>query len=118
MDVISLLAPVVIMVAGARENMVGTALLSKVAAENPTVGKACVDAGFKDRVATHGATPGLDVQVVSQPSGKRGLRPLPKRRVLIQTQGTLIPGRCPVRDREKNPATCHRLVTGQLRRMR
>jgi hypothetical protein len=67
------------MAASTHDNALGTALLSRVAAENPTVSKAFVDAGFKDDVAIHGAALGIDVEVVSRVDGESGFRPLPKR---------------------------------------
>ena len=77
-DVIELIIAVV-MATSAHDNHIGTALLTRVAAENPSVSKTFVDAGFKDRVAIHGATPGIDVEVVSRLDGESGFRPLPKR---------------------------------------
>lgn len=103
MDVIGLIIAVVVMAASAHDNQIGTALLSKVAAENPSVSKAFVDAGFKDQVAIRGATLGIDVEVVSRLNGESGFRPLPKRWVVEQTQGTLILHRRLVRDYEHNP---------------
>ncbi len=102
-DVLGLIIAVVVMAASAHDNAIGTALLSRVAAANPTVTKAFVDAGFKDQVAIHGALLGIDVEVVSRLDGQSGFRPLPKRWVVGQTQGTLILHRRLVRDYEKNP---------------
>lgn len=104
-DVIGLIIAVVVMAASAHDNQIGTALLSRVAAENPGVSKAFVDAGFKDQVAIHGAALGIDVQVVSRLDGQSGFRPLPKRWVVEQTQGTLIPHRRLVRDYEHSPGS-------------
>jgi transposase len=102
-DVIGLIIAVVVMVASAHDNQIGTALLTRVAAEDPSVTKAFVDAGFKDDVAIHGAMLGIDVEVVCRPDGHRGFLPLPKRWVVEQTQGTLILHRRLVREHEKNP---------------
>jgi transposase len=104
-DVIDLIIAVVVLAASAHDNQVGTALLSRVAVENPSVSKAFVDAGFKDQVAIHGATLGIDVQTVSRRDGESGFRPLPKRWVVEQTQGTLILHRRLVRDYEHNPGS-------------
>ena len=104
-DVIGLIIAVVVMAASAHDNHIGTALLTRVAAENPVVSKAFVDAGFKDQVAIHGATLGVDVEVVSRLDGESGFRPLPKRWVVEQTQGTLILHRRLVRDYEHDPDT-------------
>lgn len=104
-DVIGLIIAVVVMAASAHDNAVGTALLTQVATQNPSVGKAFVDGGFKEQVAIHGATLGIDVEVVSRLDGESGFRPLPKRWVVEQTQGTLILHRRLVRDYEKNPGS-------------
>lgn len=79
---IGLIIAVVVMAASAHDNAIGTALLSRVAAENPTVTKAFVDAGFKDQVAIDGALLGIDVEVISRLDGESGFRPLPKRWVV------------------------------------
>lgn len=102
-DVIGLVISVVVIAANAHDNQIGTALLSKVSAENASVSKAFVDAGFKDQVAIHGATVGIDVEVVSRLNGETEFRPLPKRWVVEQTQGTLILHRRLVRDYEHDP---------------
>ena len=102
-DVIGLIIAVVVMAASAHDNAIGTALLSRVAAENASVTKAFVDAGFKDQVAIDGAMLGIDVEIVSRLDGESGFRPLPKRWVVEQTQGTLILHRRLVRDYEHNP---------------
>jgi hypothetical protein len=52
-DVMRLIIAVVVMAASAHDNHIGTSLLSRVAAENPGVSKAFVDAGFEDQVAIH-----------------------------------------------------------------
>ncbi|MGW4816914.1 IS5 family transposase, partial [Kitasatospora cineracea] len=102
-DVMGLIIAVVVMAASAHDNQIGIALLSRVAADNPRVSKAFVDAGFKDQVAIHGAIVGIDVEVVSRLDGESGFRPLPKRWVVEQTQGTLLLHRRLVRDYEYDP---------------
>lgn len=104
-DGMGLIIAVVVMAASAHDNAIGTTLLSRVAAENPSVSKAFADAGFKDQVAIHGATLGIDVETVSRLDGGSGFRPLPKRWVVEQTQGTLILHRRPVRDYEHHPGS-------------
>nr|WP_245594392.1 transposase [Actinospica robiniae] len=78
-DVVGLIIAVVVMAASAHDNVIGAALLTRVAAENPSVSKAFVDAGFKDQVAIHGAMLGIDVETVSRLDGESGFRPLPRR---------------------------------------
>src|SRR5207302_4202153 len=61
-DVLGLVVAVV--AASAHENTAGIALLDRVAAHTSMVRKALADQGFKNTVVTHGATVGIDVQVV------------------------------------------------------
>ena len=51
----------------------GTALLARAAGENPGVGKAFADAGFKGQVAIHGATLKI-VEVIAGLGGAALLR--------------------------------------------
>jgi hypothetical protein len=69
-DVLGLVIAVVVLAAPAHDNTVGIALLDKVATQAATVRTALVDQGFKSQVVAHGATMGIDVQVVErQPAG-------------------------------------------------
>ncbi len=74
-DVLGLLLAVIVVAANVHDNAIGTALLDKVAAHNPTVTKAWVDAGFKKAVVEHGARLGIDVQVVPAIRTLSGSRP-------------------------------------------
>ena len=71
--------------------------------------KALVDQGFKNAVAAHGATMGIDVQVVERNPADRGFVPQPKRWVVEQTFGILSFHRRLVRDYE------HRLASSASR---
>jgi len=108
-DVLGLVIAVVVLAASAHENAAGIALLDKVAAHAPTVSTALVDQGFKGAVASHGATVGIDVQVVERNPADRGFVPQPKRWVVEQTFGILSFHRRLVRDYE------HRLATSASR---
>jgi transposase len=109
-DVIGLIIAVVVMAASTHDNVIGTALLDKVAADNPTVTKAWVDAGFKDAVAIHGALLGVDVEVVKRDPDVKGFVPEPKRWVVEQTWGSLILHRRLVRDYEARPESSASMV--------
>lgn len=76
---LGLLIAVLVVAASVHDNAIGTALLDKVAAHNPSVVKAWVDAGFKNAVAAHGTALGIDVDVVAREPGARGFAPVPKR---------------------------------------
>ena len=86
-DVLGLVVAVVVLAASAHENTAGIALLDRVAAQAGTVRKALVDQGFKNSVVAHGATVGIDVQVVERNPADRGFVPQPKRWVVEQTFG-------------------------------
>ncbi|WP_223167120.1 IS5 family transposase [Nonomuraea sp. SYSU D8015] len=78
-DVLGLVIAVVVAAASVHDNAIGTALLDKVAAANPSVTKAWTDAGFKNAVAAHGAGLGIDVEVVHRDPHTLGFVPLSKR---------------------------------------
>ena len=103
-DVLGLVIAVVVLAASAHENTAGIALLDRVAANTATVSTALVDQGFKNSVVAHGATVGIDVQVVERNPADKGFVPQPKRWVVEQTFGILSFHRRLVRDYE------HRLV--------
>ena len=104
-DIIGLIVAVVVLAAGAHDNQIGTALLSRVAATTPTVRKALVDQGFKQSVVEHGAGLGIDVEIVQRNPADRGFVPQPVRWRVEQVLGTLILHRRLVRDYESSPAS-------------
>ncbi len=104
-DVLGLLLAVYVTAASVHDNAIGIELLDQVAIDHPTVTAAWVDAGFKNALADHGRTLGIDVRVVQPEPGTRGFTPVPKRWVVEQTFGTLTPHRRLARDYEKHPAS-------------
>jgi transposase len=104
-DVLGLVIAVVVLAASAHENAAGTALLDQVASSTPTVTTALVDHGFKSSVVAHGATVGIDVQVVERNPADKGFVPQPKRWVVEQTFGILSFHRRLVRDYEHRPSS-------------
>ena len=104
-----LVVAVVVLAASAHENTAGIALLDKVTAHVGTVRTALAGQGFKTSVAAHGATMGIDVQVVERNPADRGFVPQPKRWVVEQTFGILSFHRRLVRDYE------HRLTSSASR---
>jgi transposase len=73
------------------------------------VSKALAGQGFKSSVAAHGATVGIDVEVVERNPADRGFVPQPKRWVVEQAFGILSFHRHLVRDYE------HRLTSSVSR---
>lgn len=104
-DVLGLLLAVIVVAASVHDNAVGITLLDKVAADNPTVTKGWVDAGFKNAVVEHGRSLGIDVEVVSRDPQTKGFAPAPRRWIVEQTFGTLILHRRLARDYERLPAS-------------
>ena len=108
-DVLGLVVAVAVLTASAHENTAGIALLDRVAAQAGTVRTALVDQGFKNAVAAHGATLGIDVQTVGRNPAEQGFVPQPKRWVVERTYGILALHRRLVRDYE------HRLASSGSR---
>jgi transposase len=104
-DVLGLVVAVAVLAASAHENTAGIALLDRVAAQAGTVRTALVDQGFKNAVAAHGATLGIDVQTVERNPADKGFVPQPKRWVVEQAYGILALHRRLVRDYEHRPAS-------------
>lgn len=109
-DALGLVIAVVCLAASAHENVIGTRLLDKVAAAAPSVRKAFVDQGFKTAVVEHGATVGIDVDIVKRDPEATGFVPQPIRWRVEQTNGTLILHRRLVRDYESDPAVAESRV--------
>ena len=82
-DVLGLVVAVAVLAASVHENAAGIALLDRVAAQAGTVRAALVDQGFKNAVAAHGATLGIDVQTVERNPADKGFVPQPKRWVVV-----------------------------------
>ncbi|WP_053666077.1 IS5 family transposase [Streptomyces sp. MMG1121] len=104
-DVLGLVIAVVVLAASAHENRAGTVLLDRVAAQTATVSKALVDQGFKNAVVAHGATLGIDVEIVERNPAERGFVPQAKRWVVERTYGILMLHRRLVRDYESRPTS-------------
>ncbi|MFJ8856789.1 transposase, partial [Streptomyces sp. NPDC102437] len=104
-DVLGLVIAVVVLAANVHDNTAGIALLSEVA-ENAggTVSRALVDQGFKNQVVAHGASLGIDVEIVQRDPQHKGFVPQPKRWRVEQTYGILMHRRL-VRDYEHRPSS-------------
>ncbi|NUK71058.1 IS5 family transposase [Streptomyces lunaelactis] len=104
-DVLGLVIAVVVAAASVHDNVVGNLLLDRVTAQSDTVKKALVDQGFKNAVVAHGASLGIDVEIVQRNPDQKGFAPQPKRWVVEQTYGTLSWHRRLVRDYEHRTAS-------------
>lgn len=66
-DTLGLLLAVMVTAANVSDNEAGRALLTRIAADCPTITKAWVDSGCKVKAVEHGAALGIDVDVVPSP---------------------------------------------------
>ncbi|MFC9288386.1 hypothetical protein [Streptomyces sp. NPDC057052] len=64
----------------------GKLLFDDLATAHPTVSKVWADGGYQSSIFHHGASPGIDVEVVRRPRVK-AFGPLPKRWVIERTFG-------------------------------
>jgi hypothetical protein len=112
--VLGLVIAVLVNAASVYDNQIGKDRLDKVAIDNPSVTTAWVDAGFKNAVAGHGATLGIDVQTVHRDPATRGFVSQPKRWVVEQVYGTLMLHRRLVRDYETLTSSSESMVYWSL----
>jgi alpha-D-ribose 1-methylphosphonate 5-triphosphate synthase subunit PhnL len=71
-DTLGLLLAVIVTAASASDNTVGINLLNQAKATHPALAKTWVDAGFRNKVIEHGASLGIDVEVVNKDPNIRG----------------------------------------------
>jgi transposase len=81
-----------------------------VATEHPTIGKAWADMGYKNAVVEHGATLGIDVEIVRRDPATRGFAVQPRRWVVECTFGWLMQHRRLARGYEGLPARSEAMV--------
>jgi hypothetical protein len=85
-DVLGLVIAVVVLAANTHDNAAGIILLDQVAEyAGGSVRKALVDQGFKNKVVSHGAGLGIDVEIVQRNPQDKGFVPQPKRWRVEQT---------------------------------
>jgi transposase len=102
-DTLGLLLAVVVTAASASDNTVGINLLDQAKATYPTLAKTWVDAGFKNKVIEHGATLGIDVEVVTKDPQVRGFSVVKRRWVVERSLGWIMLHRRLARDYEALP---------------
>ncbi|MEU9047779.1 MULTISPECIES: IS5 family transposase, partial [unclassified Kitasatospora] len=109
-DTIGLLLVVPVTAASVQDNAAGRQLLTVVAAEHPTIGKAWADMGYKTAVVEHGATLGIDIEIVRRDPTTRGFVVQPRRWVVERTFGWLMNHRRLARDYETLPARSEAMI--------
>jgi transposase len=99
-DALGLLLAVTATAASLSDNAIGIRLLSQAKNAYPTISKAWADTGFKNAAVEHGATIGIDVEVVPRNTQTRGFHVLKRRWVVERTLGWLMLHRRLARDYE------------------
>ncbi|MEV6370146.1 IS5 family transposase [Micromonospora musae] len=102
-DTLGLLLAVVVTAASTSDNTIGIDLLNKAKATHPSLAKTWVDAGFKNKVIEHGATLGIDVEVVTKDPQVKGFSVVKRRWVVERTLGWMMQHRRLARDYEALP---------------
>ena len=99
-DALGLILAVTITAASVTENAIGIRLLNQVKNTYPTISKAWADSGFKNAAIEHGATIGIDVEVVPRKAQVPGFHVLKRRWVAERSFGWLMLHRRLARDHE------------------
>jgi transposase len=86
-DTLGLLLAVIVTAASTSDNTIGINLLEQAKATHPALSKTWVDAGFKNRMIEHGATLGIDVEVVTKDPQVRGFSVVKRRWVVERNLG-------------------------------
>jgi transposase len=110
-DTLGLLLAVVVAAASVSDNTIGTHLLDQAVATHPTLAKTWVDAGFKTTVVEHGATLGIDVDIVTKDPTIKGFSVVKRRWVIERTIGWLMHHRRLTRDYETHPHNSASMIT-------
>ena len=110
-DTLGLLLAAVVTAASVSDNTIGAYLLDQATTIYPTLAKTWVDAGFKNTVIEHGATLGVDVEVVTKDPTIKGFSIVKRRWVVERTLGWLMHHRRLVRDYETRPHNSASMIT-------
>ncbi|MCX5096360.1 transposase [Streptomyces sp. NBC_00365] len=89
---------------------VGIQLLDQAKKTYPTISKSWVDTGFKNAVIEHGASLGIDVEVVNGNPGVRGFHVVKRRWVVERSIGWIMLHRRLARDYETLPASSEAMI--------
>jgi transposase len=109
-DTLGLLLLVMVTAASVSDNEAGKQLLSQIATDHPTITKAWVDTGYKTQAIEHGATLGIDVDVVPRNTQIKGFSVVPQRWVVERSFGWIMMHRRLARDYEAKPAHSESMI--------
>jgi transposase len=110
-DTLGLLLAVIVTAASISDNTIGNALLEQATTAHPALTKTWVDAGFKVKTVEHGATLGVDVEIVTKDPQARGFSVVKRRWVVERAIGWLMQHRHLVRDYETRPDNSAAMIT-------
>jgi transposase len=96
--------------ASVSDNEAGKELLTRIAADHPTITKAWVDTGYKTQAIEHGATLGIDVDVVPRNAQVKGFSVIARRWVVERSFGWIMMHRRLARDYETKPAHSESMI--------
>jgi transposase len=102
-DTLGLLLVVLITAASIQDSAGGKRVIDGLASAHPCVVKSWVDGGYNTGVVAHGATHGIDVEVVRRDADLKGFKVLPRRWIVERTFGWLMLHRRLARDYETLP---------------
>jgi transposase len=109
-DALGIILAVTVAAAGLSDNVIGKELLDHTKNAYSTITKTWVDTGFKNAVVEHGATLGIDVEVVSRKAETRGFHVVKRRWVVERSLGWLMLYRRLTRDYETLPASSQAMI--------
>lgn len=109
-DTLGLLLLVMVTAASVSDNAAGIQLLTRVAADHPTISKAWVDTGYKKKAIEHGASLGIDVDVVPRNEQVKGFSVIPRRWVVERSFGWIMMHPRLARDYEAKPAHSESMI--------
>ncbi|WP_030172887.1 IS5 family transposase [Streptomyces sp. NRRL S-813] len=109
-DTIGLILAVTVTAAGLSENALGIRLLDQAKETYPTISKSWVDTGFKNAVVEHGASLGIDVEVVNRNPETRGFQVVKRRWVVERSIGWIMMHRRLARDYETLTASSEAMI--------
>jgi transposase len=109
-DTLGLILAVAVTAASLSDNVIGKGLLDQTKNTYPTISKTWVDTGFKNAVIEHGATLGIDVEVVSRKAETRGFHVVKRRWVVERSLGWLMQYRRLTRDYETLPTSSRAMI--------
>lgn len=110
-DTLGLLLVVIVTAASVSDNVIGMDLLDQATTIYPTLAKTWVDAGFKNKLVEHGATLGVDVEVVTKDPQVKGFSVVKRRWVVERTLGWIMQHRRLARDYEARADNSASMIT-------